>query len=106
MSNPQHDPRVMMTTRIWGMAVAMLAICVPMIEISDDLVPLPVLVILGTVASTFVVWRSAGRQSDDSTLLSYQLRELQQQLARLEISSTDDDLRRRIEEISLRQQQR
>ena len=103
MNSAQHEPRVMMTTRLWGFAVAMIALSVPMIGIGgEDMMVLPVLVMFATTLSTIVVWRSGSKRSDEMAMLSHNIRELNQLLARQQINSHDDDLKRKIEELSVR----
>jgi hypothetical protein len=98
----EQDSRVSITTRIWAMATAMLAICIPFVGMNDDLVVLPVFVLLGTGLSTFMIWRSPRNRYDETMMLAQSIRELQQQLAHLQITSTDEDLKRKIEELRVR----
>jgi hypothetical protein len=102
MNNAQHEPRVMMTTRLWAFAVALMALSVPMIGIERDMAVLPIMIMIGTTISTVVVWRSGSKRSDEMAMLAHSIRELQQQLARQQITSSDDDLKRKIEELSVR----
>jgi membrane protein implicated in regulation of membrane protease activity len=102
MSQADQDPRVAITTRIWALATGMMALCIPMVGISDDLAVLPLMVIIGTAVSTAVIWRSSQRRSDDTALLTQSIQELQRELARLQITSHDEDLRRKIEELQMK----
>jgi hypothetical protein len=101
MEIEKTDARVVMTTRIWALAIAMMGLCIPLVGIERDLVVLPVFVVLGTVLSTVIIWRPSLRRREETMLLSQSMRELQQELARLQISSTDNDLRRKIDELSV-----
>ena len=98
-SRPEQDSRVSMTTRIWAMATGMLAICIPFVDMSVDLAILPVLVLSSTAISTFMIWRNPRNRYDENTLLMSKIMELQQQLAHLQITSTEEDLKRKIEEL-------
>jgi hypothetical protein len=92
----------MMTTRLWAFAVALMALSVPMIGMERDMAVLPIIIMLGTTISTVVVWRSGSKRSDEMAMLATSIRELQHQLARHQINSSDDDLKRKIEELSVR----
>ena len=50
------------TAIIWGFATGMLAICIPLVSMTGSGIILPLAVILGTAASTVVVWLSSGQQ--------------------------------------------
>jgi hypothetical protein len=93
------DHRVAMTTRIWAMATGMLAISVGLVGVSDDMAVIPVMVIFGTIICTAIIWRSGRRRGDDMASLINVIRELQQQVARLEIESSDVELKRRIDRL-------
>lgn len=44
------------TTVIWGCAVGMFALCIPLTEVAGSGVILPILVILGAIGGTAAVW--------------------------------------------------
>ena len=50
------------TAIIWGFATGMLAICIPLVSMTDSGIILPLAVILGAAGSTVVVWLSSGQQ--------------------------------------------
>ena len=50
------------TAIIWGFATGMLAICIPLVSITESGTILPLAVILGATASTVVVWLSSSQQ--------------------------------------------
>ena len=50
------------TAIIWGFATGMLAICIPLVSMTESGIILPMAVILGATASTVVVWLSSGPQ--------------------------------------------
>jgi hypothetical protein len=50
------------TAIIWGFATGMLAICIPLVSMTESGIILPLAVILGATGSTVVVWLSSGQQ--------------------------------------------
>lgn len=51
------------TAIIWGFATGMLAICIPLVSMTESGIILPLAVILGAAGSTVVVWLSASQPS-------------------------------------------
>ncbi len=88
---PEKDIRVTATTRIWGFATIMLAVCIPLSAITSSVV-LPLAVILGAVVGTVVVWRSLDNQSKTSPFLTNNVKQLEQRVANLEIICSSQEL--------------
>ncbi|MGV2831870.1 hypothetical protein [Myxosarcina sp. GI1(2024)] len=63
--------QVRTTAIIWGLATAMLGICVPLTAIAQSGVILPLAVIIGAGAGTVSVWRNT-RRSDLNTITQSQ----------------------------------
>ena len=51
------------TAIIWGFSTGMLAICIPLISMTESGIILPLAVVVGATLSTVVVWVSSPRQS-------------------------------------------
>jgi hypothetical protein len=51
------------TAIIWGFSTGMLAICIPLISMTESGVILPLSVIIGATISTVVVWLSSSQSS-------------------------------------------
>ena len=51
------------TAIIWGFSTGMLAICIPLISMTESGIILPLAVIIGATISTAVVWLSSSQQS-------------------------------------------
>lgn len=51
------------TAIIWGFSTGMLAICIPLISMTESGVILPLAVVIGATISTVVVWLSSSQQS-------------------------------------------
>lgn len=60
--------KIAATAIIWGFATGMLAICIPLVSITESGTILPLAVILGATASTVVVWLSSNQQSAKSSI--------------------------------------
>ena len=78
-SNKKH-PKVQATSIIWGCAVGMLGICVPLVAITESGVILPLLVILGAGGGTVAVWFSP----DKSQLEESEVKALEERIINLE----------------------
>ncbi|GAB1538274.1 hypothetical protein NUACC21_09320 [Scytonema sp. NUACC21] len=96
-----QDVRVVATTRIWGIAMGMMAICIPLTAITRTAI-LPLATITGAAVGTVVVWRSDNKKSKNNSYISQQQIELlEQRMANLEtiVSSEDFDLRMKIKQL-------
>lgn len=59
----KKDPKVYTTSIIWSFATGMLAICIPLVKISQTGVILPLAVVTGASISTVAVWRDERQKS-------------------------------------------
>ncbi|GAA6622605.1 hypothetical protein [Scytonema sp. NUACC26] len=99
-----QDARVAATTRIWGISVAMLALCIPLTAITRSSI-LPLATITGAAVGTVAVWRSDDRKYKKNNYLPQDKMELlEQRIADLEtiVSSDEIDLQRKIKQIDSR----
>lgn len=81
----QKDIRSATTTKIWGIAVGMLGICIPLTAITRSGPILPLAVITGAAVSTVAVWRSSDNKSGSNTLSLHNMEALEERIANLEI---------------------
>lgn len=79
-----QDIRVAATSKIWGLATGMLAICIPLSAVTNSGSVLPIAVISGAAVSTTVIWKSEDKKSQASPLLPSNLNQLEQRVANLE----------------------
>ncbi|MEB3180674.1 MAG: hypothetical protein VKL59_16850 [Nostocaceae cyanobacterium] len=95
------DVRVAATSRIWGIAVGMLAICIPLSAVTRSGAILPLATIGGAAAGTFAVWRSDDKKSPAKLLQTQQLQQIEERLANLEtiVSSDDFDLQMKMKRL-------
>lgn len=104
--NLEHyqDARVAATTRIWGISVAMLVVCIPLTGITRSTI-LPLATIAGAAVGTVAVWRSDERKFRKNNYLPQDKVELlEQRIADLEtiVSSDEIDLQRKIKQLDFR----
>ncbi|MBD2770622.1 hypothetical protein [Iningainema tapete] len=95
------DVRVAATSRIWGIAVGMLAICIPLSAVTRSGAILPLATLTGAAVGTVAVWRSDDRKSKSNYLPQQQVELLEQRIANLEtiISSNDFDLQMKFKQM-------
>lgn len=98
-----QDVRVAATSRIWGIAVGMLAICIPLSAVTKSGPILPLATLTGAAVGTAAVWRSDDKKSKSSSLPQQKVELLEQRIANLEtiVSSEDFDLRMKIKQLEL-----
>ncbi len=101
MVGKPEDIRVSATSRIWGIATAMLALCIPLAAVTNSGAILPLAVILGSAIGTVAVWRSSNNQLRNSSLSTNSVKELEQRVANLEIicSSQELDLQKKLKQL-------
>ena len=76
----QKNPKVQATSAIWGCAVGMLGVCIPLVAITDSGIILPLFVILSAGGGTAAVWFSP----DKSQPFEYHLKALEERVMNLE----------------------
>lgn len=97
---PEKDIRAAATSKIWGFATGMLAICIPLTAVTRSGAILPIVVISGATVGTVAVWRKSNNQSRNP-LLTNSIKELEQRVANLETicSSQELDLQSKIKHL-------
>lgn len=98
-----QDVRVAATSRIWGIAVGMLAICIPLSAVTKSGPILPLATLTGAAVGTGAVWRSDDKKSKSNSLPQQKVELLEQRIANLEtiVSSEDFDLRMKIKQLEV-----
>lgn len=98
-----QDVRVAATSRIWGIAVGMLAICIPLSAVTKSGPILPLATLTGAAVGTAAVWRSDDKKSKSNSLPQQKVELLEQRIANLEtiVSSEDFDLRMKIKQLEV-----
>ncbi|WP_193195017.1 hypothetical protein [Nostoc sp. MG11] len=91
MAKQSQDIRLAATTRIWGLTVGILTICIPLSAVTRSGSILPLAAIGGAAVATIAVWRSDEKRLQTKYLQQQQVELLKQRIANLEtIVSTDD----------------
>jgi len=90
----RRDPRPTALGNIWGSAVAMLALCIPLGAIFRSSI-LPILIIAGAALVSLYIWQSgsAEREADTSEAdaLRSKIKELEDRLANVEVINRFED---------------
>ncbi|MEC4817222.1 MAG: hypothetical protein SAK29_28725 [Scytonema sp. PMC 1069.18] len=99
-----EDVRVAATTRIWGISVGILAICIPLSAVTRSGPILPIATIAGATVGTVAVWRSEHKKYQTNALPLQTVELLEQRIANLEtiVSSEDFDLKMKIKQLESR----
>lgn len=80
----ESDPRVRATVAIWGCAIGMFGICIPLTAITNSGVLLPLLVILGAGGGTAVVWVAPDKRQQEDIRLAQTVKALEERVMNLE----------------------
>ena len=81
----EKNPKVRATDDIWGCAVGMLAICIPLVAITESGIILPLLVLLGAGGGTAAIWLAPDkRQQEESDHLTHTIKALEERVMNLE----------------------
>ncbi|MGB7445063.1 MAG: hypothetical protein WA919_28670 [Coleofasciculaceae cyanobacterium] len=100
-SQQPTNTKVDITTKIWGFATGILAICVPLSAVTKSGPLLPFAVITGATVSTGIVWQSEEKKSDNGTSSANNLAVLEERIANLEmiLSSEELNFQRKIQQL-------
>lgn len=90
--------QVVATGLIWGFATGMLALCIPLVSLTQGSLILPLGVITGAIVGTVAIWRQGSRSSAADSNLS---RNLEERVANLEVILGKDevDLQNRLKQL-------
>ncbi|MDZ7957861.1 MAG: hypothetical protein RMY34_08125 [Aulosira sp. DedQUE10] len=96
------DVRVAATSKIWGLTVGILAICIPLSAVTRSGAILPLAAIGGAAAGTVAIWRSDQKKSKNGYLQQQQIELLETRIANLEtiVSNNDFDLHMKIQNLA------
>jgi hypothetical protein len=89
---PDQDVRVQATSRIWGITVGILAVCIPLSSVTRSGVVLPLAAITGASVGTVAVWRSNEKKSITNSMQTQQLQQIEKRIANLETIVISDEL--------------
>ena len=81
----EESSKVRATSAIWGCAIGMLGVCIPIIAITESGILLPFLVALSASGGTAAVWFSPDkRQREEDTRLVQRMKMLEERVVDLE----------------------
>lgn len=80
----ENNPKVRATATIWGCAIGMLGVCVPLTAITNSGVTLPLIVVLGASGGTVAVWFAPDRRQQEETQLVQTVKKLEERVMNLE----------------------
>jgi hypothetical protein len=84
----QSDPKVRATAAIWGCAIGLFGVCIPLVAITKSGVLLPLLVILGAGGGTVAVWVAPDKRQQDELRLAQTVKALEERIINLEVIYT------------------
>lgn len=92
--NSKKLRKIQLTTTlgVWGIATGMLALCIPLVTVTESGVILPLIVILGVSVTTTTIWRRNDLDPVNSIALSSSVKELEQRVANLEVICSNEQL--------------
>lgn len=80
----ERDPRVRATAAIWGCAIGMFGICIPLVAITKSGILLPLLVMLGAGGGTAAVWLAPDKRQQAEISLAQTVKALEERVMNLE----------------------
>ncbi|WP_088242843.1 hypothetical protein [Calothrix rhizosoleniae] len=80
----EKNPKVSATSGIWGCAIGMLGVCIPLVAITDSGIILPLLVILGAGGGTAAVWFAPDKRQQEEVSLTQTVKTLEERVINLE----------------------
>ncbi len=91
-SKNDKDIRLKATSKIWSLAVAMLAICIPLSAATLSGPLLPLAVVVGTTVGTASVWGGSIEQLTSEDQKSERIKQLEGRIADLETIITYEEI--------------
>jgi hypothetical protein len=80
----ESNPKVRATAAIWGCAIGMLGVCIPLVAITKSGVLLPLLVLLGAGGGTAAVWFAPDKRQQEELRLNQTIKALEERVMNLE----------------------
>lgn len=80
------------TLGVWVIATGMLALCIPLVTVTESGVILPLAVIAGADVATIAIWRRYDCHTINSVALANNVKDLEQRVANLEVICSNEEL--------------
>ncbi|VEP14092.1 conserved hypothetical protein [Hyella patelloides LEGE 07179] len=90
----KNGAKVGATAIIWSLATGIMAICIPLVNVSRSGIILPVAVIIGVSISTIAVWFSGNQKAVESARIFQQIEQRIRDLEAISSSQDFDDTKR------------
>ena len=91
-SKNSKDIRLAATSKIWSLAIAMFAICIPLSAATRSGPILPLAVVVGTTMGTASVWKGSIEESTGDRLMAEKIKQLEGRIADLETIITSEEI--------------
>ena len=91
-SKNSKDIRLAATSKIWSLAIAMFAICIPLSAATRSGPILPLAVVVGTTMGTASVWKGSIEESTSDRLMAEKIKQLEGRIADLETIITSEEI--------------
>ncbi len=91
-SKNSKDIRLAATSKIWSLAIAMFAICIPLSAATRSGPILPLAVVVGTTMGTASVWKGSIAESTSDRLMADKIKQLEGRIADLETIITSEEI--------------
>ena len=99
MPSPTHkssknaqDIRLKATAKIWSLAIAMFAICIPLSAATRSGPMLPLAVVVGTTLGTASIWKGSSEEATSSRQTAEKIKQLEGRIADLETIVTSEEI--------------
>ena len=80
------------TIMIWSFATGMMAICIPLVKITESGVILPLAVILATTVSTITIWNSSSQKTHKIEILTDNIQVIERKVRDAETFYSHEEL--------------
>ena len=91
-SDNSQDLRLKATSKIWSLAVAMLAICIPLSAVTRSGPLLPLAVVVGTSVGTASIWKESTEELTSDSQKLEKIKQLEARIADLETIITSEEI--------------
>ena len=91
-SKNAKDIRLKATAKIWSLAIALFAICIPLSAATKSGPILPLAVVVGTTMGTASIWKSSSEEATSSRQTAEKIKQLEGRIADLETIITSEEI--------------
>lgn len=91
-SKNAQDIRLKATAKIWSLAIALFAICIPLSAATRSGPILPLAVVVGTTLGTRSIWKGSSEEATSSRQTAEKIKQLEGRIADLETIITSEEI--------------